>query len=83
MDKPICLGFSLLELSMLHMCESYYEILQPYFWGKIYTYKNIQTQQKDTDSSVSSVFRKDNIKDLKNLEDIFDFSSLCENHELF
>ena len=37
----------------------------------------------DTDSFLLSVYTKDIIKDLKNLEDIFDFSNLDENHELF
>ena len=37
----------------------------------------------DTDSFVLSVNTKDSIKDLKNLEDIFDFSNLDKNHELF
>ena len=37
----------------------------------------------DTDSFVLSVNIKDIIKDLKNLEDIFDFSNLDKNHELF
>ena len=37
----------------------------------------------DTDSFVLSVNTKDIIKDLKNLEDIFDFSNLNQNHELF
>ena len=37
----------------------------------------------DTDSFVLSVNAKDIIKDLKNLEDIFDFSNLDKNHELF
>ena len=37
----------------------------------------------DTDSSVLSVNTKDIIKDLKKLEDIFDFSNLDENHEIF
>ena len=37
----------------------------------------------DTDSSVLSVNTKDIIKDLKNLENFFDFSNLNENHELF
>ena len=36
----------------------------------------------DTDSFVLSVITKDIIKDLKNLEDIFDFSNLDKNHEL-
>ena len=37
----------------------------------------------DTDSFVLSVNTKDIIKDLKKLEDIFDFSDLNKNHELF
>ena len=37
----------------------------------------------DTDSFVLSVNTKDIIKDLKNFEDIFDFSNLDENQELF
>ena len=37
----------------------------------------------DTDSFVLSVNTKDIIKDLKNLEDMFDFSNLDKNHELF
>ena len=37
----------------------------------------------DTDSFVLSVNTKDLIKDLKNLENLFDFSNLNENHELF
>ena len=37
----------------------------------------------ETDSFVLSVNTKDIIKDLKSLEDIFDFSKLDQNHELF
>ena len=37
----------------------------------------------DTGSFVISVNTKDIIKDLKNLEDKFDFSNLDKNHELF
>ena len=37
----------------------------------------------DTDSLVLSVNTKDIIKDPKNFEDLFDFSNLSENHELF
>ena len=37
----------------------------------------------DTDSFVLSVNTNDIIKDLKNLEYIFDFSDLDKNHELF
>ena len=78
MDKPIYLGFTLLELSKLLMYETYYDMLQPYFGQE-----NIQLHYMDTDSFVLSVNTKDIIKDLKNLEDIFDFSNLDENHDLF
>ena len=62
MDKPIYLGFTVLELSKLLMYETYYDILQPYFGQK-----NIQLQYMDTDSFVLSVNTKDIIKELKNL----------------
>ena len=78
MDKPIYLGFTVLQLSKLLMYETYYDILQPYFGQE-----NIQLHYMDTDSFVLSVNTKDIIKDLKNLEDIFDFSNLNKNHEIF
>ena len=78
LDKPIYLGFTVLELSKLLMYETYYDELQPYFGPE-----NIQLHYIDTDSFVLSVNTKDIIKDLKNLEDIFDFSNLDKDHELF
>ena len=77
-DKPIYLGFSVLELSKLLMYETYYDKLQPYFGQE-----KFQLHYMDTDSFVLSINTKDIIKDLKNLEDIFDFSNLDQNHELF
>ena len=50
MDKPIYLGFTVLELSKLLMYETYYDILQPYFGQE-----NIQLHYMDTDSFVLSV----------------------------
>ena len=55
---------------------TYYDILQPYFGQE-----NIHFHFMDTDSFVLSVNTKDIINDLKNLEDIFDFSNLDKNHE--
>ena len=37
----------------------------------------------DSDSFVLSINTKDIIKDLKNLENFFDFSNLDKSHELF
>ena len=44
MDKPIFLGFAVLELSKLHMYETYYDILQPYFGEK-----NLQVVEERAD----------------------------------
>ena len=78
MDKAIYVGFSILELSKLHMYETYYDTLQPYF-GQEY----LQLHYVDTDGVILSMKTQNIIKDLKKLEDIFDFSNLDENHELF
>ena len=78
MDKPKYLGFSVLELINLLMYETYYDIFQPCFGQK-----NIQLYYMDTDSFVLSVNTKDIIKNIKNLEDIFDFINLDKDHELF
>ena len=78
MDKPIYLGFAVLDLSKLLMYETYYEKLQPYFG-----LENIQNHYTDCDSMVLSIKTDDIISDLKNLEDLFDFSNLNPNNELF
>ena len=78
MDKPIYLGFTVLELSKLLMYETYYDKLQSYF-----RQENIQLQYMDCDSFVLSIETHNINNDLKNLEDLFDFSNLDKNHELF
>ena len=78
MDKAIYVGFAILELSKLHMYETYYDTLQPYSGQE-----NLQLHYIDTDGMFVSMKTKDLIKDLKNLEDIFDFSNLDKNHELY
>ena len=78
MDKAINVGFAILELSKLHMYETYYDTLQPFF-----SQENLQLHYIDTDGMILSMKTKDIIKDLKSLEDTFDFSNLDENHEMF
>ena len=56
------------------MYETYYDKLQPFFGME-----NIQLHHMDTDSFILSVNTKHLIRDLQNLEDIFDFSNLDEN----
>ena len=78
MDRPFYLGCAVLELSKLYKFETYYDKLQPYFGEK-----NQHLHYMDTDSFILSVNTKDIIKDLKTLEDMFDFSNLDKIHELF
>ena len=78
MDKAIYVGFGILELSKLHMYETYYNTLQTYF-GQA----NLQLHYIDTDGMLLSMNTTDIMNDSKNLEDIIDFSNLDENHELF
>ena len=78
MDKPIYLGFTVLELSKLLMYGTYYDLLQPYFGQE-----KIQLHYMDTNSFVLSANTKVVIRDLKNLEEKFDFINLDQNHELF
>ena len=78
MDKPKYLGFSVLEMSKIHIYETYYEILQHCFG-----LENRQLHYIDTGAFVSSMNTKDIIRDLKKLEGIFDFSNLEKNPDLF
>ena len=78
MDKAIYVGSAILELSKIHMYETYYNTLQPYIGQE-----NLQIHYFDTDGMILSMNTKDIINDLKKLEIIFDFSNLDENHELF
>ena len=78
MDKPIHLGFAILEICKLLMYETYYDKLQPYF-GR----ENLQLHYKDCHSFVLGNRIQSFIKDSKNFETLFDISKLDENHELF
>ena len=55
MDKPIYLGFSVLELSKLLMYETYYDKLQPYFGEK-----NIQCHYLDSVTKDTPIIIKEN-----------------------
>ena len=77
-DKTIYLGFSVLELSKLIMYETYYDKLQPYFKED-----NLKLLYMDCDGFVLNIERQNIFIDLKNLQELFDFSNLEENHELF
>ena len=60
------------------MYETYDDKLKTYF-----RQKNLQLHYIDTDGMGLSMRTQNIVKDFKNLEDIFDFSYLDENYELF
>ena len=78
MDKAIYVGFGILELSKLHMYETYYDKFQPYF-----EQGTLQLHYIDTDGMILSMKTENIIKDIKNLEDLFDFSNVDENHQIY
>ena len=78
MDKPIYLGFAILELRKLQMYETYYDKIQPYFGQD-----KLQLQYMDCGSFILSINTENINNDLKNLENLFDFSNLDKNHEVF
>ena len=81
MEKPVYLGFTILELSKLLMYETYYDKLQKYFG-----IDGIQIHYQDTDAFSMSIKTTDLVNDLSNLQEqykIFDFSNLNKKHKLF
>ena len=78
-DKPIYLGFSLLELSKLLMYEFYYHTLEPYWQNKV------QLHYMDTDSFILSfnANHQEIINFLQENKDEFDFSELDKSNELY
>ena len=78
MDKPIYLGFAILELNKLLMYGRYYDKLQLCF-----RQEKFRLLYMDTDTFLFSVKTKDNIKDKILGRFIFDFSNLDKNHELY
>ena len=64
MEKPIYLGFVILQLSKLLMYETYYDDLQKYFGQD-----GIQIHYRDTDAYVMSVKTTDIENDIDKLQD--------------
>lgn len=76
MDKPIFLGFTVLELSKLHMFKLHYDTFKKKFGEKI---SLIYT---DTDSFIYHIKTDDLYEDLKEMEEIMDFSDYPKDHFL-
>jgi hypothetical protein len=78
LDKPIYVGFSVLELSKLHMYRLHYKCFKPYY------NENVQLLYTDTDSFIYHIHTNDMYEDFaNNLNPIFDFSNYPKNHPLY
>ena len=79
-EKPIYLGYTILELSKLLMYETYYDKLQKYFG-----IDGIQIHYQDTDAFFMSLKTTDVVNDLSKVQDqykMFDFSNLNKEQKI-
>lgn len=78
MNKPFYVGFSVLDISKYIMYFYYYYILKTHFPGD-----HSSAIYSDTDSFILKLKSSDINKDLKHLENTFDFSNLPLEHPLY
>ena len=60
------------------MCKTFYDKFEPCFGGE-----NLQLHCEDSGNFVLSIRTQNILNDLNFVEDLFDFSNLNQNHELF
>ena len=77
-NKPIYVGFTVLELSKLHMYDFHYNHIK-----KIYPGDESQLCFTDTDSFLYCIKTKDVYADMMEFKDLYDFSNFPNNHECF
>ena len=70
LDKPIAIGFSILDLSKVHMSDFHYNVMQPHFGDRM---KLLMT---DTDSLCYKIKSNDINEDFKGMAEHFDYSNL-------
>ena len=78
MNKPLAVGFAILELSKLFMYKSYYDVFMSHFGPK-----NMSLCFSDTDSFLFQVKTNNLLKDIQKLGYLFDFSKYPKNHKLY
>lgn len=76
LDKPIYIGFTVLEISKNHMYDFHYSITKP-FYGS-----NLKLCYTDTDSLLYSIEATDIYEDIRsNFQQYFDTSNYTENNQ--
>ena len=78
LNKPLAVGFAILELSKLFMYHSDYDAFVPHFGPE-----NTSLCFSDTDSFLLQVNTNNLLDDLNHLKDLFDFSKYPSDHVLY
>ena len=76
MERPIYVGFTVLELSKLCMYQFYYDILKEKYG------ENVELAYTDTDSLLVKITTENIYKDMVKMADHFDFSDYPKDHEV-
>jgi hypothetical protein len=76
-DKPIYAGFTILDLSKLHLYDFHYNIMKPKYGD------NIQLLMTDTDSFVYQIKTKDFYEDMKGMKEHYDMSQYSKESGLY
>ncbi len=77
LDKPIYVGWAILELSKLEMYKFWYDIIKPYFGNKA------RLLMSDTDSFIIEFTDIDPYKFIRNNSEHFDLSNYPDDHFIF
>lgn len=77
LDKPIYAGFSILDLSKLHMYDFHYNVMKPKYGD------NIQLLMTDTDSFVYKIKTDDFYQDMFNNDDYYDMSEYPKESDFY
>ena len=77
LDKQIYAGFTILDLSKLHMYDFHYNIMKPKYG------ENIQLLMTDTDSFVYQIKTDDFYEDMKGMKEHYDMSEYSKESGLY
>ena len=77
LDKPIYAGFTILDLSKLHMYDFHYKFMKPKYG------KNVRLLMTDTDSFVYHIKTEDFYQDMKDNKNYFDMSAYDKSSKFY
>lgn len=77
LNRPVIVGFSILETSKLAMYRFHYDKFKKYYGN------NLRLLMTDTDSFIYEIKTPDLFKDIEKFKDDFDLSNLSKDHPLY